>query len=275
MCLCADGGGPKGSGGAKGVTAQFGGKLHKAGGRHGHGDQFHPAGFRPRQRRQSAQRGDVGAGNGPAEREGKRGRKGKGAISGKGKGAISDIRTVGRRNDRAREKGPSLIFGLSGDGTTENFLRGIDGNGLAGPLVRKANGFLTLVRREHRIMFSMPRPGNEGRRLREFAVSGHDGIRLVSVRYDHRRGDTYVWAWDDGPPGAELDPLDEEVGVPIASLDCSKLIVYDGQQGWTWLDTDLAHREVPREGQRGQWRVGSGEWRVRSGEWARAVASGE
>ena len=76
---------------------------------------------------------------------------------------------------------------------------------------------------------------------------------------------TYVWAWDDGPPGAELDPLDEEVGVPIASLDCSKLIVYDGQQGWTWLDTDLAHREVPREGQRGQWRAGSGEWRVRSG----------
>ena len=110
-------------------------------------------------------------------------------------------------------------------------------------------------------MFSMPRPGNEDRRLREFAVSGHDGIRLVSVRYDPRaRVTTYVWAWDDGPPGAELDPLDEEVGVPIASLDCSKLIVYDGQQGWTWLDTDLAHREVPREGQRGQWRVGSGEW---------------
>ena len=61
-------------------------------------------------------------------------------------------------------------------------------------------------------------------------------------------------------PCAELDPVDEEVGVPIASLDCSKLIVYDGQQGWTWLDTDLAHCEVPREGR--QW---SGEWVVACG----------
>ena len=32
---------------------------------------------------------------------------------------------------------------------------------------------------------------------------------------------TYVWAWDDGPPGAELDPVDEEAGVPLASLDCT------------------------------------------------------
>ena len=88
-------------------------------------------------------------------------------------------------------------------------------------------------------------------------MSGHDGIRLVSVRYDPGTVTTYVWAWDDGPPGAELDPLDEEVGVPIASLDCSKLIVYDGQQGWTWLDTDL---RTARSRGRPTW--GSGQWRA-------------
>ena len=189
--------------GAKGVTAQFGGKLHKVGGRHGHGDQFHPAGFRLRQRRQSAQRGEGFAGSkgfapcgvrptfnlhrAPAGSRALRGQTAfqftLGGRNGKRKGARRE-----KGPSLGSEKGPSLIFGRSGDAATENLLRGFDRDwGPPGPLVREGNRFLTLVRREHWIMFSMPRPGNEGRRLREFAVSGHDGIRLVSVRYDPRR----------------------------------------------------------------------------------------
>ena len=107
------------------------------------------------------------------------------------------------------------------------------------------------------MMFSEPRFENDDRRDRMLAVSGHDGIRLVSVRYDPRaRVTTYVYAIDDGPPGAELDRQDEEIDVPIASLDCSKLIVYDGQQGWTWLDTDLVAPRGPAEGP--TWAVASG-----------------
>ncbi len=56
---------------------------------------------------------------------------------------------------------------------------------------------------------------------------------------------TYVWAIDDGPPGAEVDRQDEEVHVPIASLDCTAMVTYDERHGWTWLDTDDAHHEVP------------------------------
>ena len=73
-------------------------------------------------------------------------------------------------------------------------------------------------------MFSMPRPENEDRRLREFAVSGPDNYRLASVRHDPvARVTTYVWARDDGPSGAELDPLEEEAAVPMASLDCTAI----------------------------------------------------
>ena len=69
------------------------------------------------------------------------------------------------------------------------------------------------------MMFSEPRPENDDRRYRELAVSGHDGIRLVSVRHDPlERVTTYVFAFDDGPPGAELDCLDEENDVPFGSL---------------------------------------------------------
>jgi hypothetical protein len=73
-------------------------------------------------------------------------------------------------------------------------------------------------------MFSMPRPENEDRRLREFAGSGPDNYRLVSVWHDPvARVTTYTWARDDGPSGAEIDPLDEEVDVPLASLDCTAI----------------------------------------------------
>ena len=73
-------------------------------------------------------------------------------------------------------------------------------------------------------MFSVPRPEDEDRRLRELAVSGRDDFRLVSVRHDQvARVTRYVWAIDDGPSGAELDPLDEEVDVPVASLDCTAM----------------------------------------------------
>ena len=58
---------------------------------------------------------------------------------------------------------------------------------------------------------------------------------------------TYVFAFDDGPPSAELDCLDEENGVPFGSLDCTALVTHDGLQGWTWSDSDQAHREVPHE----------------------------
>ena len=73
-------------------------------------------------------------------------------------------------------------------------------------------------------MFSMPRPENEDQRRREFAVSGPDNYRLVSVRHDPvARVTSYVWARDDGASGAELDPLGEEVDVPLASLDCTAI----------------------------------------------------
>ena len=95
-------------------------------------------------------------------------------------------------------------------------------------------------------MFSLPRPENDDRRYRELAVSGRENVRLVSWRYDRvARVTTYVWAIDDGPPGAEVDCQDEEVHVPIASLDCTAMVTYDERQGWTWLDTDEAHHEVP------------------------------
>ena len=99
------------------------------------------------------------------------------------------------------------------------------------------------------MMFSVPGPENDDRRDRELAVSGHDGIRLVSVpaRSLGARVTTYVWAIDDGPPGAEVDRQDEEVHVPIASLDCTAMVTYDERHGWTWLDTDDAHHEVPHE----------------------------
>ena len=52
------------------------------------------------------------------------------------------------------------------------------------------------------MMFSVPRSENDDRRYRELAVSGHDGIRLVSVEHDPLdRVTTYVFAFDDGPPG--------------------------------------------------------------------------
>ncbi len=98
------------------------------------------------------------------------------------------------------------------------------------------------------MMFSVPRPENDDHRYRELAVSGHDGIRLVSVRHDPLdRVTAYVFAFDDGPPGAELDCLDEENDVPFGSLDCTALVTFDGLQGWTWSDSDEAHREVPHE----------------------------
>ncbi len=98
------------------------------------------------------------------------------------------------------------------------------------------------------MMFSVPRSENDDRRYRELAVSGHDGIRLVSVRHDPlERVTTYVFAFDDGSPGAELDCLDVENGVPFGSLDCTALVTHDGLQGWTWSDSDQAHREVPHE----------------------------
>ena len=97
-------------------------------------------------------------------------------------------------------------------------------------------------------MFSVPRPENDDRRDRELAVSGHDGIRLVSERHDPvEHVTTYVWAFDNGPPGAELDCLDEENDVPFGSLSCTALVTFDGRQGWTWSDSDEAHREVPHE----------------------------
>ena len=78
------------------------------------------------------------------------------------------------------------------------------------------------------MMFSVPRPENDDRRYRELAVSGHDGIRLVSVEHDPLdRVTTYVFAFDDGPPGAELDCLDEENDVPFGSLDCTSLVTHD------------------------------------------------
>ena len=120
------------------------------------------------------------------------------------------------------EKGPSLIFGLSGDGTTENLFREIDRDRAPpGPFVREDNRFLALVGRERRMMFSMPRPGNEGRRLQEFAVSGP--MASGSSACDSVPGAQLARMFGLGrwPPGAELDPLDEEVGVLIASLDCS------------------------------------------------------
>ena len=100
------------------------------------------------------------------------------------------------------------------------------------------------------MMFSVPGPENDDRRDRELAVSAHDGIRLVSVRHDPlARVTTYVWAIDDGPPGAEVDCQDEEVHVPIASLDCTAMVTYDERQGWTWLDTDGAHHRGPERGE--------------------------
>ena len=96
------------------------------------------------------------------------------------------------------------------------------------------------------MMFSLPRPENDDRRYRELANSGRENVRLVSWRYDRvARVTTYVWAIDDGPPGAEVDCQDEEVHVPIASLDCTAMVTYDGPPGWTWLDIDVAHHEVP------------------------------
>ena len=60
---------------------------------------------------------------------------------------------------------------------------------------------VTLVRKEHFMTFSWPRPENEDRRPRELAVCGSDGYRLVSVQHDPvARVTTYVWAIDDGPP---------------------------------------------------------------------------
>ena len=73
-------------------------------------------------------------------------------------------------------------------------------------------------------MFSSPLPENEDRRPRELAVSGSEGYRLVSVQHDPvAHVTTYVWAIDDGPRGAEIDPLDEEADVPEATLECTAM----------------------------------------------------
>jgi hypothetical protein len=136
--------------------------------------------------------------------EGKRDTREKGTDE--GKRDISDLRVTRCRDDR--------------EATSRNRLR----LGPCGFLCSGRERFATLVRKDHRIMCSISGPENEDRRARELATSDRDGFRLVSVRHGPvARVTTYVWAIDDGSPGAELDRLDEGVDVPIASLDCTAI----------------------------------------------------
>ena len=97
------------------------------------------------------------------------------------------------------------------------------------------------------MMFSVPGPetmidGNGSLPSQVTMASGW----LAAARSLGAR-DHLCWAIDDGPPGAEVDFQDEEVHVPIACLDCTAMVTYDERQGWTWLDTDEAHHQVPHE----------------------------